>query len=60
MAADAEGEVAGGDGGVAPGQQRRVRNLRARAAALRRARAAAAGEGDEDGGEGEEGMLLPL
>ena len=48
-----EGRPAATNEGV-PGQQPRVRNLRARAAALRRARAAmtgeeAHGEGDEEG-----------
>ena len=48
--------AAGGVGEGMPGQQRRVRNLRVRAAALRRARANVAGVGD---GEGEgEGILL--
>lgn len=54
--ADAEPVVAEGEEqreiAVGDGQQRRVRNLRARAAFLRRARAGAAGEGV---GEGEEG-----
>ena len=41
-----------------PGQQHRVRNLRARAAALRRARAGMAGE-ENGAGEGEEeGMCM--